>query len=151
MRKMSALVLALGLAVVMSMPVMSIMAAPAVQTARTTSEREDLNIELLAPLLGKTQWYGGAVIPVKVLLTDSDEKAVTGANVTLWVKDVPATSPGKSFPGNQFIDLGGGMYQYNLNTKPYPAGPGSPMFVMDIVAKAPDDRGVGLPVSIHLN
>ena len=151
MGKLSAIVLAIGLAVVMSMPVLGIMTVPRAQKASMSVEREDLHIELLAPLQGKTQWYGGAVIPVKVMLTDPDDNVVTGANVTLWVNGTAATSPGKSFVGNTFLDLGGGMYQYNINTKPYPAGPGSPDFVMEITAKAPEDRTVDLSVSLHLN
>jgi hypothetical protein len=148
------IVMAVVLAVAVSMPVLSItMAAPSTHIARAMEdERGDLEIKLLAPLAGRTQWYGGAVIPVKVLLTDSDDGSpVVGANVTIWVNNVAAAGPGKSMVGNVFIDLGDGMYQFNLNTKPYPAGPGSPMFVFDVIAKAPDERGIGLPVSIHLN
>jgi len=148
------IMVAVAMAVAVSMPVLSIaVAAPNTHIAKALEdERGDLKLTLLKPLAGKTQWYGGAAIPVRVLLQDGDEGPVlAGANITLWVNEAPATSVGRSMMGNVFTDLGDGMYQFNLDTKPYPAGPGSPMFEFTIVAHSLDERSIGYPVSIHLN
>jgi hypothetical protein len=52
--------------------------------------------------------------------------------------------------GHTFTDLGDGYYQFNLNTKPYPAGPGSePIFItIDVVAT--EDREVQLEMFMAL-
>ncbi len=94
---------------------------------------DGLGITLMHPVEGRTFWYGGAVMPVVVSLSDNGN-AVTDANVTLWVNGAAASGPGKAMVGNSFVNLGEGLYQFNLNTKPYPAGPGSEPITVEVMA-----------------
>ncbi len=154
MRKTTMALIAIAAVVAMAMPAALSVTAPAPSMKATTlEERGGLELKLLAPLVKRTEWYGGAVIPVRILLTDKDLGiSVAGANATIWVNDVAGTSVGSQVSmGNNFTDLGGGMYMFNLNTKPYPAGPGSPQITIKIVAHAPDDRGAELVKMLSLN
>ncbi len=154
MRKLSKIMLALGLVMVMSMPVMSLtMAAPRTNVAKVMdNERGDLDLTLLAPVEGRTFWYGGAAMPVRVMLTEHDDgTSVVGANITLWVNGTAGVPRIKGMTTNVFVDMGDGMYMFILDTRPYPAGPGSPTFKFDIVANAPDDRSVGITVELMLH
>ncbi len=133
MRRATMLVMSVGLAFALSMPVLG-----ATVLARGG---DPLNVTILPPVSNRDSWYGGAVMPIKILVTDPDDNSsIENANVTLWVNDLAATGPGKSMMNNTFVDLGGGYYQYNLETKPYPAGPGSPKIEITITVIAPDDR-----------
>lgn len=138
---------------VLSLPLIGMaLAAPRVDVTAHALSREPLAIKLLPPLAMRTDFYGGAVIPIKILLTDPDDgTGIAGANVTVWVDDVAAASPGAVNMGNTMKDLGGGMYMFNLNTKPYPAGPGSPLIDVKILAKAGEDRGGVADVLLSLD
>jgi len=118
------------------------LALPIVALSVAARGGDPLTVTIQPPVKNRTTWYGGAVIPVRILVTDpnDNESALDNATVTLWVNNLPASGPGKSQTNNTFINLGGGYYQYNLETKPYPAGPGSePIFItIDVVAA--DDR-----------
>lgn len=152
MRKSTMIVVAIGLAMALSLPILGMtLAAPKATMTAQITDREGLHIKLLPPLLGKTEWYGGAVIPVRVLVTEPDESNLVGASVTLWVNHMPAASPGNVNMGNNFTEMGKGIFQFNLNTKPYPAGPGSEPITLDIITQASDDRTTGLELLIHLN
>lgn len=134
MRRLTMVAIAVGLSLALSTPILGLGVA-----ARTI---DPLTVTVLPPVKDRTFWYGGAVMPVKVLVTDPDdnESPVAGANVTLWVNENPATGPGNSQMGNTFRDLGGGYYQYNLDTKPYPAGPGTAPIIVLIMVIAPEDH-----------
>lgn len=140
MRRSIAIVAALGIMAVLSLPVLGMPVAA----------RDPLDIKLLSPLVGRTSWYGGAVIPVRVNVTDPDEGPREGAHVTVWVNGQPATGVGLS-TGNVMKDLGAGQYQYNLNTKPYPAGPGSDPIDISIIAEFGEDHAGQIDVIISLN
>lgn len=86
-----------------------------------------------SPLGGKKaiRTKAGRTIPAKFKLLDPGTGApITGAatNITLTrvlpdlagIEDI--TSPGNSFEGNQFIEVGPGEYQYNIKTKGLPVG-----------------------------
>jgi len=125
--------IAVGLSIALSTPILGLTVA--------ARGGDPLNVTILPPVKDRTSWYGGAVIPIKILVTDPDDNSsIENANVTLWVNNNPATGPGKSQMNNTFVDLGEGYYQYNLNTKPYPAGPGSQPIFITITVMAPDDR-----------
>ncbi len=127
---------AVALAIAIGTPVLGF--APSVAaplTARAAQASDGLEIMLQHPVEGRTFWYGGAVMPVVVLLTDNGN-VVTDASVTLWVNGAPATGPGKVMVGNMFNNLGEGLYQYNLETKPFPAGPGSVPIMVEVMASA---------------
>lgn len=145
---------ALGIAVVLSMPVMGLaLATPnAGVVAAHSLTREPLVITPLPPISIRTVFYGGSVIPVRIMLTDPDDNSgILGANVTVWVNGVAGASPGNVNMGNSMKELGGGMYQFNLNTKPYPAGPGSEPSVIKVLAKASDDRQASWEVTVSLS
>ncbi len=125
MRKMM-IAVALGLAFAIGTPMLGI--------AQVAAATDGLEIMIMHPVEGRTFWYGGAVMPVVVSVTDNGNP-VTDANVTLWVNGVAASGPGKAMDANNFVNLGGGMYQYNLNTKPYPAGPGSEPIMVEVMAE----------------
>jgi hypothetical protein len=85
-----------------------------------------------APISFMTKYYGGATLPVKFMLIDPEGNPIGDANATVWVwwpglsSPIPGTASGKSNMGNSFRFLPDDMmYIYNLNTKPFPAGPGS--------------------------
>ena len=63
----------------------------------------------------------------------------------------PAASPGNVDMGNMMKDAGSGRYLFNLDTKPYPAGPGSSPIKISITAKSPDDRSGALDVMVSLD
>src|SRR5512136_1843551 len=87
----------------------------------------------LSPISIRTDFYGGATIPVKFMLTDQDGNVVTDAQATIWVNGAAGTASGNSNSGNSFrFDPSAMLYIYNLNTKPYPAGPGSPTSTITI-------------------
>ena len=141
MRKSRMRVVALGLATILSLPVLGMaLAAPRESMTARILKGEAIDITVLPPLAKRTTWYGGAVIPVKVLVVDPDEGIVENGNVTLWVNEMPATSPGNANVDNNFTYIGEGMYQFNLNTKPYPAGPGSEPIKIDILVVMSDDH-----------
>jgi len=80
----------------------------------------------MPPISKRTDFYGGAVIPLKFQLFDSNGKTISDATATVWVNGEPGTSSGHANMGNMFrYDVKAEMYIYNLNTKPLPAGPGS--------------------------
>lgn len=87
----------------------------------------------LSPISFVTDFYGGATLPVKFMLTDENGSAVTDAQATIWVNGAAGTASGHSNSGNSFrYDPSEMLYIYNLNTKPYPAGPGSPTSTITI-------------------
>ncbi len=136
MRKLSIAIVA-ALAVAIGIPALGF--APAVMAQAT------LDITLMHPVEGRTFWYGGAGMPVVVLLT-MDGNAVTDASATIWVNGVAGTGPGKAMDANNFMNLGDGLYQFNLETKPYPAGPGSAPIMVEVMASAG-----GMSASLEFN
>ncbi len=140
MRRSIAIFAALGLMAVLSLPALGVPVAA----------RDPLNITLLPPLAMRTEWYGGAVIPLRVNVTDPDEGPREGANVTVWVNGQAATGTGLNV-GNMMKDMGAGIYQFNLKTKPYPAGPGSDPIVISIIAETGDDHAGQIDVIVSLN
>ncbi len=126
---------AFGLAFAFAAPILGVALSAASPIAARTAADDSLTITLMPPVQGRTFWYGGAVMPVIVLITENGT-AVTNASATLWVNGTAAMGPGKAFTGNMFLNLGEGMYQYNLNTKPYPAGPGSAPIMVEVMAQA---------------
>lgn len=81
----------------------------------------------LSPISFVTDFYGGATLPVKFMLTDQNGNVITDAQATIWVNGAAGTASGHSNSGNSFrFDPTSMSYIYNLSTKPYPAGPGSP-------------------------
>ncbi len=119
-------IVALGL-VALALPLAALAAVPA-------QADSGLQLVVLPPLSGRTLFYGGSVLPVQFMVLDSSGNAVTTATATIWVNGAAGTSVGnlKSF-GNNFR-LDGLVYIYNLNTKPLPAGPGSPTSTITIDA-----------------
>jgi len=145
---------ALGLAMVLSLPLIGMaLSTPKADVYAHALSRGPLKVTLLPPLAMRTEWYGGAVIPIRVSVTDHDEpNGTSGANVTVWVNGVAAASSGAVNMGNVMKEMGGGLYQFNLNTKPYPAGPGSePIPIKVLATKATEDRNGGFDIEIHLN
>ncbi len=142
MRKTQKIAVAMALVIVMAMPVLGLSLAAPKTAAPVHALRfgEGVTIDFLAPLANRTDFYGGAVIPVKVLIIDNDDVPAKGANVTIWVNDQPATSVGALNTGNHMKNLQGGLYMYNLNTKPYPAGPGSPPITIKVMAWVQEDH-----------
>lgn len=143
MKKSRIIMAALGVAVIVGVPILGASVAPARESVAAHSLRHTeggLGVTWLAPLADRTDFYGGAVIPVKILLTDEDGGPITGANVTVWVNDLPASSPGAVNVGNMMKNTHDSVYMFNLDTKPYQAGPGSPPIALKILAKSPDDR-----------
>lgn len=153
MEKLRMALLALGIAAILSMPVFGIaLATPAADVVANIQVHQDsLRVKLLAPLADRSDWYGGTVIPVRVLVTDEDNASVSNATVTIWVNGTAATSPGHSFMGNTMVLAHDGMYQFNLETKPYPAGPGSSPITITIKATTPEDKTGGLAIIVSLN
>lgn len=101
-----------------------------------TIEKDGYNMTVYPPIANRTDFYGGATIPVKFQLFDSKGSSVDNANATLWVNEMNATSSGRSNQGNMFrYDPTDMMYIYNLNTKPLPAGPGSPTSTITIMVE----------------
>lgn len=152
LRRSAIIAVALSLAVVLGVPILGMnLAVTSTPTTAHILKGDVLHMELLPPLLKRTSWYGGAVIPVKVLLTDPDDGSIVdNATVKLLVNDMPAASPGKVNVGNNFTYLGDGIYQFNLNTKPYPAGPGSAPIKIGITAMAWEERSASLELSMSL-
>lgn len=144
---------ALGMAMVLSLPLIGMaLATPKADVAAHALTREPLVITVLPPLAMRTDFYGGSVIPVKILLTDPDDgTGIAGANVTVWVNGDPASSHGAVNMVNVMKDMGGGLYMYNLNTKPYPAGPGSAPIDVKIVAIGMEDRGGEVDLLLSLD
>jgi len=146
LRRSFAVFAALGLMAVLSLPALGMPVAA----------RDPLEIKLLSPLANRSEWYGGAVIPLRVNVTDPDfgsgdlGEGREGANVTVWVNAQPATGTGLNM-GNVMKDMGGGIYQFNLKTKPYPAGPGTEPIHIVIIAETGDDHAGEIEVLIHLN
>lgn len=152
MRKSSMIVVAIGLATALSIPVFGMtLAAPETHYVAQILKREPLDVKLLPPLQMRTEWYGGAVIPIRVIVSDPDEGGVAGATVGIWVNDLPGTSPGSVDMNNMLKDLGRGVYMFNLDTKPYQAGPGSQPIKIVISASAPDDHTGQLEKFVTLN
>lgn len=140
----------LGLTMALSLTVIGMtLAAPKTHVATTLVERESLDMKLLAPLEKRTSWHGGAVLPVRVFLKEPD-KPLSGANVTISVNDMPGTSIQSVDQGNNFTDLGGGFYQFNLDTRPYQAGPGSEPINIVIIVHSPDDRTASIEKTLSL-
>lgn len=143
MKKSRMIMAALGVAVIIGVPILGASVAPARESVAAHSLRHTeggLGIVWLAPLANRTEFYGGAVIPVRIMLLDEDATAIEKANVTVWVNDLPASSPGAVNAANMMKNLHGSLYIFNLDTKPYQAGPGSPPIALKVLAKAPDDR-----------
>ncbi len=135
--------MAVGLAIALSAPVIG-----ATVTARGG---DPLKVTILPPLANKTSWYGGAVLPVRIHVADPDDNSpIEGANATLWVNNQAATGRGMSVTNNTFREIGAGDYQYNLDTKPYPAGPGSVRILLTITVTAPDDRTIDVDLLLSL-
>lgn len=147
MRKSFASLMAIGLALAFAVPVLG---SALTFNAAAGAGPGKLDVTLLAPLAGKTQWYGGAAIPVKVTVVDPDGEGFD-ANVTLWVNGEPATARGGLNMDNSFKFMGENIYQYNLDTRPYPAGPGSAPIVIKVLATEVEDHEGMVEVSIHLN
>lgn len=117
---MKARLLVLALGVAMVLPATLFLSVPA---------RADGGMQLvvLPPISKRTEFYGGSVIPLKFQLFDSSGMVVSDAMGTAWVNGLPATTVGHANMGNMFrFDPKSEIYIYNLNTKPLPAGPGSP-------------------------
>ena len=153
MRKSIMAVIAIGIVLALSVPVFG-MAASSHRTtvdARTMHRNEGVNIVFLAPVANMTSFYGGATLPVRVLLQDTDDSLISGANVTILVNGQPATSTVKMMTGNTMIEIHYAVYLFNLNTKPYPAGPGSAPIDIGVLAKLPDDRAFEAHKLISLN
>ena len=94
-----------------------------------TQAKADSTVTYVAmpPISKRTDFYGGAVIPVKFMLLDGNGQPISDAQATIWVNGAPGTSAGHANMGNTFrFDMKSMTYIYNLNTKPLPAGPGSP-------------------------
>ena len=143
MRRSTMVLMAVGLSVALSTPILGLTVA--------ARGGDPLVVKILPPLENKTSWYGGAVIPVKIFVADPDDGSpILDANATLWVNNVPATGPGKSMMNNTFVNLGGGYYQYNLNTKPYPAGPGSERIEITITVMASEERTLDTDILLAL-
>ncbi len=155
MRRIGIALVAIGLALVMSLPAFgTILAAPrAVITAHDLHRGEGVNIVFLAPLAGRDDFYGGQILPIRINLQDLDDSDILGANMTVWVNGQPATSVGlpASGSGNNMVETHPGFYQFNLDTRPYPAGPGSQPIDLGILAKVPDDRQFEAHKSISLD
>ncbi len=136
------LILALGMVFAMSMPVLGLsLAAPkAAVPVHELRFGEGLTIDPLAPFSKRDDFYGGQVLPVRVLLTDNEDALVSGANVTIWVDGQPGASPAGVNSGNHLKELHAGLYMFSLDTKPYPAGPGSPPITIMIRASVPGDE-----------
>jgi len=101
--------------------------------------RADAGMQLvvLPPISKRTDFYGGAVIPLKFQLFDSNGMVISDATGTAWVNGTPATTVGHANVGNMFrFDPKSDLYIYNLNTKPLPAGPGSPPSTIEIMVVA---------------
>ncbi len=149
-------IVALSLAAILSVPMFGIaLAAPATNVVANEQKgtADALTVELLPPLENRSTWYGGAVIPIRVVVLDENDTALANVNVTVWVNGVPGTSPGHSFMGNKMMNTHDGVYQFNLETKPYPAGPGSDPIVIRVLAIAAnhDDRTGEVLISVALN
>ncbi len=167
MRKTTAIVCAVGVALLLSIPMLSIaMAAPVgnVIAVVQSTDHEKLDIKVLPPLAARTisdtpetleaVWYGGAVIPIRILVTDPDGATleVSNATVTVWINGtVPATSVGMMSTGNTMTHLYGGVYQFNLNTKGLPAGPGAPEVSVLLSASAFEDHVGGVSIGLILH
>lgn len=111
-------------------------------------------VDVLAPIKGKTSWYGGAAMPIRIHVSDADHanESLVGATVTLWVNNIAGTGVGKSrVLGNNFTELGQGDYMFILDTRPYPAGPGSESILITMTVSAPDERTQDVDLFIHLN
>lgn len=152
MRNIQKLAVALSVVIVLAMPVVGLsLASPkTVVPAHALRMGEGVTVDFLAPLADRTSFYGGSVIPVRVLVIDNDDVPTKGANVTIWVNDMPAKSPGVVDTGNQMKNLRGGMYMFNLDTKSYPAGPGSLPIVIKVSVFVPEDHPVEEEVEISL-
>jgi hypothetical protein len=140
LRRSIAIFAALGMVAVLALPALGMPAAA----------RESFRITVLAPLAMTNEWHGGAVIPIRVNVTDPDVGGREGASVIVLVNTEPATSPGKASMGNMMKDMGAGIYQFNLDTKPYPAGPGSEPIHIVIIAEAPDDHAGEIEILVSL-
>jgi hypothetical protein len=142
---------AIGLvaAIVTSLAMLAIVAASVVAPVSATSTTNaakgntpvasttanGYTLTALSPISIRTDFYGGATIPVKFTLTDQNGNIVSDAQATIWVNGAAGTASGNSNSGNSFrYDTTAMMYIYNLNTKPYPAGPGSPTSTITIKA-----------------
>lgn len=153
MRKLGIALVVFGVAIALSVPILgpTLVAPRATLGAHELHRGEGVNVVFLAPVANRSDFYGGQVIPIRIDLTDNDDSDVLGANVTVWVNGEPATSIGLPAMGNKMVEIHPGIYQFNLNTKPYPAGPGSQPIDLGILAKVPDDRMFEAHKSISLD
>ncbi len=130
------------LAIVTVSAVAPITATSMTNAANTPSAPLTVNgytLTAMTPISIRTDFYGGATIPVKFMLTDQNGNVVTDAQATIWVNGAAGTASGNSNSGNSFrFDPSSMLYIYNLNTKPYPAGPGSPTSTITIKAVVGD-------------
>ncbi len=134
--------IAIGIAMILGAPMFGIaMAAPAASVpVRALHHQELLTITLMPPLSMRTSWYGGAVIPLIVTIFDENSQDVAdNVTATVWVNGSPATAPGHMFTDNMMMRLHGDVFLYLLDTKPYPAGPGSSPITIEFMAHSPDD------------
>ncbi len=147
MRKAIMLVVAVSLSMAMVLPVLGM------TVAAKAGEGDPLNVDILAPVKGKTSWYGGAAMPIRIHVSDPDNNgsSLVGVNATLWVDNNPATGIGRFAGTNMFREIGNGDYMFILDTKKIPAGPGSPLVELTITVKAPDDRTHDVDVMFHFN
>ena len=84
----------------------------------------------LPPIANRNDFYGGSTIPVKFQLTDTAGHPVSTATATI---SVDGASPLPPNTGNTFsYSASDQVYHYNLSTKPYSAGPGSPSHTITI-------------------
>jgi len=154
MHKRGFVIAAIGLAIVMSLPAIGTTMTMSKESlsAHTLRHGEGaLGVSPLPPLKDLTDFYGGATLPLRVLVTDADETGIIDAEVTVWVNGEPATSTNHPEMGNTMTRLNGNLYQFNLDTRPYPAGPGTEPIVLLIVAMTPDDRSFEFSTEITLN
>ena len=110
------------------------------------------------PIAFVTSYYGGATLPVRFTLLNPEGNPVADANATMWVwwpglpAPIAGTASGKSNlgMGNMFrFDPDGMMYMYTLNTKPFPAGPGSGQ--VTFIIKVTQPAALEWSTMIHLN
>ena len=136
--------------------VMTMLAIPFSTAIPANVAAADTTIVPGPPVSFVTKYYGGATLPLKFMLLDSEGNPVGDANATVWAwwpglpEPIPGTASGKSNMGNMFRFLPDDMmYIYNLNTKPFPAGPGSGNVTITI--KVTEPAQLEWSTMIHFN
>ncbi len=154
LRKSNLIMACIGMAILLGAPALAGALPQAQKTvpAQTLRHMEGpLAITFMDPLFKRTDFYGGSVIPVKILLVDEDSDPIVNATVTVWVNDQPAIGLPHFTDGNTMKNIQGNMYMFLLDTKSYPAGPGSEPITLTIKAVSPDDHTDTADLSISLD